>query len=168
MDATVLDTHIGVRDGGGGQGGSCPPPIWAVCRHEFGQRVDIILAKHNPCLNNTNLGSVTAVNGKILPPHRIWIPANFCYYPPHIIWIAENFCYYPPPTLNPFGQNSVCPPPKWTLARRAYAYVDPYGQEWSTGMELQMSTTMEYYFLASVQKSTSLLITNATFRMKDL
>ena len=53
---------IGVRDGGAG-GGSCPP-IRAVCRHEFGQRVDIIRAKHNTCLNNTNLGSVTAVNGE--------------------------------------------------------------------------------------------------------
>ena len=48
---------IGVRDGG--QGGQR-----AVCRHEFGQRGDIIRAKHNTCLNNTNLGSVTAVNGK--------------------------------------------------------------------------------------------------------
>ena len=43
---------IGVRDGGAG-GGSCPP-IRAVCRHEFGQRVDIIRAKHNTCLNKTN------------------------------------------------------------------------------------------------------------------
>ena len=50
-----------LRDGGAG--GSCPPPIRAVCRHEFEQRVDIIRAKHNTCLNNTNLGSVTAVNG---------------------------------------------------------------------------------------------------------
>ena len=39
---------IGVRDGG--QGG----PIRAVRRHEFWQRVDIIRAKHNTCLNNTN------------------------------------------------------------------------------------------------------------------
>ena len=54
---------IGVRDGGG-QGGQLPPPIRAVCRHEFGQRVDIIRAKHNICLNNPNLGSVTGVNGK--------------------------------------------------------------------------------------------------------
>ena len=56
-------TAIGVRDGG--QGGQLPPPpIRAVCRHEFGQRVDIIRAKHNTCLNNMNLGSVTAVKGK--------------------------------------------------------------------------------------------------------
>ena len=57
---------IGVRDGGGGRGagGQLPPPIRAVCRHEFGQRVDIIRAKHNRCLNNTNLGSVTAVDEK--------------------------------------------------------------------------------------------------------
>ena len=52
------------RTGRGGAGGGCPPPpIRAVCRHEFGQRVYIIRAKHNTCLNNTNLGSVTAVNG---------------------------------------------------------------------------------------------------------
>ena len=49
---------IGVRDGG-----AAAPPIRAVCRHEFGQRGDIIRAKHNTCLNNTNLGSVTAVKG---------------------------------------------------------------------------------------------------------
>ena len=53
---------IGVRDGGAG--GAAAPPIRAVCRHEFGQRVDIIRAKHNTCVKNTNLGSVTAVNGK--------------------------------------------------------------------------------------------------------
>ena len=52
---------IGVRDGGGG---AAAPPIRAVCRHEFGQTVDIIRAKHNTCLKNTNLGSVTGVNGK--------------------------------------------------------------------------------------------------------
>ena len=34
---------IGVRDGG--SGGGSPPPIRAVCRHQFGQRVDIIRAK---------------------------------------------------------------------------------------------------------------------------
>ena len=45
---------IGVRDGGSGGGGSCPPPIRAVCRHQFGQRVDIIRAKHNTCLINTS------------------------------------------------------------------------------------------------------------------
>ena len=57
-----LRTPIGVRDGGAG--GAAAPPIRAVCRHEFGQRVDIIRAKHNTCLNNTNLGSVTGVKGK--------------------------------------------------------------------------------------------------------
>ena len=57
-----LTTSIGVRDGGAG--GAAAPPIRAVCRHEFGQRADIIRAKHNTCLNNTNLGPVTAVNGK--------------------------------------------------------------------------------------------------------
>ena len=30
-----------------GRGGSCPPPIRAVCGHEFGQRVEITRAKHN-------------------------------------------------------------------------------------------------------------------------
>ena len=63
------------------------------------------------CLNNTNLGSVTAVNGKhefrgllleltekILPPHRIWIPENFCYYPP------------PPPTESIRAKLGLPPP----------------------------------------------------------
>ena len=57
---------IGVRDGGQGGG--------AVCRQTFGQRVDIIRAKHNTCLNNTNLRYVTAVNvntSATTPPHRI-------------------------------------------------------------------------------------------------
>ena len=91
---------IGVRDGG--QGGSCPPPpIRAVCGHEFGQRVDIIRAKHNTCLNYTNLGYVTAVNGKNSATPQNMDPGKF----PLL-----------PPPLNPFGQNSVCPP-KWMLAR---------------------------------------------------
>ena len=58
----VTHVIIGVRDGGG-RGGSCPP-IRAVWRHAFGQRVDIIRAKPNKCLKNTNLGSVTEFNGK--------------------------------------------------------------------------------------------------------
>ena len=49
----VLDWHDHRRTGRGGQGGAVAPPIRAVCRHEFGQRVDIILAKHNTCLKNT-------------------------------------------------------------------------------------------------------------------
>ena len=57
--------HDGIRpctNGIGGRG-QLPPPIRAVCRHTFGQRVDIIRAKHNTCLNNTYFGSVTAVTG---------------------------------------------------------------------------------------------------------
>ena len=56
--------HRRTGRGGGGRGAAAPPPIRAVCRHEFGQRVDINRANHNTCLNNTNLGSVTAVNEK--------------------------------------------------------------------------------------------------------
>ena len=44
----MLDPNVtitGVRDGGGQ--GAAAPPIRAVSRHEFGQRVDIIRAKHN-------------------------------------------------------------------------------------------------------------------------
>ena len=82
---------IGVRDGGQG-GASAPPPIRAVCRHEFGQRVDIIRAKHNTCLNNTNLGTVTGVNGKMEYGSRKII-----------------FLLLPPPTE--YGKNPVCPPP---------------------------------------------------------
>ena len=59
-------TGIGVRDGG--QGG---PPIRAVCRHESGQRGEIIRVKHNTCLNNMNLGSVTAVNEKKKTEFRV-------------------------------------------------------------------------------------------------
>ena len=127
----MLALPIGVRDGGAG--GAVAPPIRAVCRHEFGQRVDIIRAKHNRCLNNTNLGSVTAVNekntnlgyvtavnGKNSATPQNMGPGKFLLLPPpHRIWIPEHFCYYPPP-LNPFGQKSVCPP-KWMLARTPMA-----------------------------------------------
>ena len=113
---------IGVRDGGLGK--LPPPPIRAVCRHEFGQRFDIIRAKHNTCLNNTNLGSVTAVNGtkntnlgsvtavngKIQPPHRIGIPENLLP-PPHRIWIPEKFWYYPPPPTESIRAKLGLPPP---------------------------------------------------------
>ena len=58
-----IPLHAHSRTGrGGGRGGS--PPIRAVCRHEFGQRVDIIRAKPNRCLKNTNSGSVPVVNEK--------------------------------------------------------------------------------------------------------
>ena len=53
---------IGVRDGGG-RGAAAPPQFGQFVDMNSG-RVDIIRAKHNTCLNNTNLGSVTAVNGK--------------------------------------------------------------------------------------------------------
>ena len=58
---------------------------------------------------NPNLEYVTAVNGKILPPHRIGIPENFCYYPPTEYGSRKSSGTTPPPTENPFGQNSVCP-----------------------------------------------------------
>ena len=121
FDFCQVDMHR--RTGRGGAGGAAaPPPIRAVCRHEFGQRVDIIRAKHNTCLNNpnlgsftaknTNLGSVMGVNGKNSgTPHNM-DPGKFLLLPPpppHRIWIPENFCYYPPP-----------PPP------HPYAYVDMY------------------------------------------
>ena len=121
--------NVRVKAYGTGGWGSCPP-IRAVCWHEFGQRVDITRAKHNTCLNNTNLWSVTAVNGtkntnleyvtavngKILPPHRIGIPENFCYYPPHRIWIPEKFWYYPPPPRIHSGKTRSAPS-RWMLAR---------------------------------------------------
>ena len=93
----VLQLPPGLPYGTGVAGGG------AVCRHEFGQRVDIIRAKHNRCLNNPNLGSVTAGNG-----NNSATPEN----------MDPGKCLLlPPPPLNPFGQNSVCPPPKWMLAR---------------------------------------------------
>ena len=52
MFKNIIDKHR--RTGRGGRGAAAPPPIRAVCRHEFGQRGDIIRAKHNTCLNNTN------------------------------------------------------------------------------------------------------------------
>ena len=45
LTAHLNDTWEHRRTGRGGQGGSCPPNFLAVCRHEFGQRVDIIRAK---------------------------------------------------------------------------------------------------------------------------
>ena len=115
------------RTGRGGQGAAAPP-IRAVCRHTFGQRVDIIRAKHNTCLNNTNLGSVTAVNGKILPPppppnraRKIWARKISATIPP-----PENFCYYPPPlNMHPGTTESIRAklglPPQMDVG--PYAYV---------------------------------------------
>ena len=106
----AVRTDIGVRDGGG-RGGSCPP-IRAVCRHEFGQRGDIIRAKHNTCLNNTNLGSVTAVKGNNPATPQNMDPGKFLLLPPPPTLNLDpgKFLLLPPPPLNPFGQNSVCPP----------------------------------------------------------
>ena len=120
--------HIGLRDGG--QGAAAPPPIRAVCRHEFGQRVDIIRAKHNTCLNNRNLGSVTGVNGKkheflglllelTEKLHRIWIPENLCYYPPPppLNMDPGKFLLLPPPPTESIRAKLGLPPPQWMLAR---------------------------------------------------
>ena len=53
--ATAMLARERHRRTGRGAGGQLPPPpIRAVCRHEFGQRVDIIRAKPKTCLNNTN------------------------------------------------------------------------------------------------------------------
>ena len=101
------------RRTGRGRGQLPPPPIRAVCRHEFGQRVDIIRAKHNTCLNNMNFGSVTAVNGE---KHEfrvclLQLTEKFCHPteygsrkisattppPPPQNRIPENLCYYAPP-----------------------------------------------------------------------
>ena len=55
--------HRRTGRGGGGQGGQLPPQFRQFVDMNSG-RVDIIRAKHNTCLNNTNFGSVTTVNGK--------------------------------------------------------------------------------------------------------
>ena len=112
---------IGVRDGGAG--GAVAPPIRAVCRHEFGHRVNIIRAKHNTCLNNRNLGSVTGVNGKTPNLGSVTVckgtnratPQNMdpisATTPPPTEYGSRKISATTPPPLNPFGQNSVCPPP---------------------------------------------------------
>ena len=104
----LLDLFMGITGGawayGTGAGGAAAPPIRAVCRHEFGQRVLIIRAKRNTRLNNSNLGSVTAVNGKnSAAPQNMDPGKKFMLLPPpptepRIMWIPEHFCYYPPPT----------------------------------------------------------------------
>ena len=65
-----LPIYIGVREGGAGGAAA----IRALCRHEFGQRVDIIRAKYNTCLNNTNLGSVTATPQNMDPVKFLLLP----------------------------------------------------------------------------------------------
>ena len=94
---------IGVRDGGGGgQGGRCPPQFGQFVDMNSG-RVDIIRAKHNTCLNNTNLGSVTAVNGKYYATPQNMDPGKLVLLPP-------------PPTESIRAKLGL-PPPKWMLAR---------------------------------------------------
>ena len=53
---------IGVRDGG--RGGAAAPQFGQFVDMNSGREWDIIRAKPNTCLNNTNLGSVTGVKGK--------------------------------------------------------------------------------------------------------
>ena len=91
------------RAGRGGAGGGSCPPIRAVCRHTLGQRVDIIRAKHNTCLNNTNLGSVTGVKGNISATSGTTPPPN---------WARKISATTPPPSLNMDpGKFMLQPPP---------------------------------------------------------
>ena len=119
-NVTKVVVYIGVRDGG-----SSPPPIRAVCRHTFGQRVDIIRAKHNTCLNNTNLGYVTAGN-------------KFCHYPyPHRIGRSATTpplnmdpgkCLLLPPPHRIHSGKTLSAPPQWMFARMPMV-VYIYGME---------------------------------------
>ena len=115
-----------------------PPPIRAVCRHEFGQRVNIIRAKDNTCLNNTNLGSVTGVNGKKPNLGSVTVgkgknsatpqnmdPGKVLPLPPPPTEYGSRIISATPPPLNPFGQNSVCPPPQMDVGPYAYGYAGP-------------------------------------------
>ena len=112
--------NIGVR--GGGQGGQLPPPIRAVCGHEFGQRGDIIRAKHNTCLKNlnllqltektTNLGSDAAVNGKNSATPQNMDPGKCLLLPP------------PPQKMDP-GKFLLLPPPPPTESIRAKLGLPP-------------------------------------------
>ena len=104
---------IGVRDGGQG---AAAPPIRAVCRHTFGQRAKIIRAKHNTCLNNTNLGYVTGVNGKNSATTTESGAENFCYYPPPLNFDPGKFLLLPPPHRIHSGKTRSAPP-KRMLAR---------------------------------------------------
>ena len=104
--------------------GAVAPPIRAVCRHEFGQRVNIIRAKHNTCLNNTNLGSVTGVNGKNPNLGSVTVgkgknSAKFCHYPPPPTENMDpgNFLLLPPPPHWIHSGKTRSAPPKWMLAR---------------------------------------------------
>ena len=120
----VIDNHR--RTGWGGRGGAAaPPPIRAVCRHELGQRVDIIRAKHNACLNNTNLGSVTAFNGKKTELRVCYWssgtqpnmdPGKFLLLPPPTEYGSRKIsATTPPPTESIRAKLGL--PPKWMLAR---------------------------------------------------
>ena len=126
-------TVIGVRDGGAGGAAAPPPPIRAVCRHEFGQRGDIIRAKHPKCLNNTNLGSVTAGNGKKPRIEGLLLELTGKIEPPHIKWIPENCCYYPPPpplNTDPGKFLLLPPPPPPTESIRAKLGLPPPNGCW--------------------------------------
>ena len=101
-----------------GRGGGRCPPIRAVCRNTFGQRVDIIRAKHNIYLNNTNLGSVTAANGTNFatlppPPNRA---RNISATTP-TEYGSRKILVLPPPTELIRAKLGLPPPPKWMLAR---------------------------------------------------
>ena len=100
-----------------GRGGGQLPPQFGEFVDMNSGRVEIIWAKHNTCLNNPNLGSVTAVNGKN-PNLGSVTAANGKNSEFERIWIPENSCYYPPPTE--YGSRKISPtippPPNKTLS----------------------------------------------------
>ena len=97
-DATKLHTmhshYQHRRTERGGQGGHLPPPIRAVCRHKFWQRVEIILAK--PRLRRIS-GLLLQLTEKILIlSYSMEITENFRYYR---MWSASGDhgkCLLPP------------------------------------------------------------------------
>ena len=138
MSAGALLHRTGHRRTGRG-GGQLPPPIRAVCGPEFGQIVDIMRAKHMTCLKNTNLGSVTVVNGiSILSTPKNMDPGKFLLLPPPPLNTdpGKFLLLPPPPTESIRAKICLPPPPKWMLARTPMELVVSQsvciaGQQWS-------------------------------------
>ena len=73
-------------------------------------------------MNNTNLGSVTAVNGKKSATPQNMDPGKFKFLllpPPPENMDPGNFCYYPPPTES-IRAKLVLPPPQMDVGPYAY------------------------------------------------
>ena len=113
------------------------------------QRVDIIRAKHNTCLNNTNLGSVTGVNGNNSGTN---ISATTPSPPPQNM-DPGKYLLLPPPTESIRAKLGL--PPQMDVGPHAYVSV-VFHVSLSVCPTVSLSFSMYFFSLQLVSLSLSL------------